>query len=204
MHALGRANLTTVLPALLLLPISSCALSSSTAVGPTIYSDGHPGVEGNITAGAGPAFLDSPATQDRSINLFILGASLSLGAELSHPHVPVGLTAFFEFSRVGSPSSPFGFHARLGTGYGLWQGGGLPLALTLGPQWTTAQNHVSPDGCGARRYTRGVDFQARRLFHAPILADCPECKGRWQYGLLYAQTYSDYLDLCMKPPQSSP
>jgi hypothetical protein len=173
------------------------AVAAGGAIGPTIDLDGTPGVEVNGNAGLGLIHLGSGDQNTASIDTVLVGIQASVGVEHAHPLVPMSLQAYVEYLRMGAPSSPWGLHARLSTGFGSWNGGSVPISFTVGPQrlftQTAAISTTAGGQCLGRvaigdRRAQGFDISIRTLLNRSLFGirkDCPECHSSFQLGLFY-------------------
>ena len=189
------ARLTLVAAWLALAP-ACAALAAGVAAGPTIDFRGRPGVELDGNAGVGMIYLGAGYERTAPIDSLLLGLQATLGVERRGKAVPVSLALFLEYLRLGAPASPWGLHARLGVGFGSWNGGALTIGLAIGPLRLLAQPDTMIDpvpavGCATRaaygeRIAHGVDLSFRFLVDRQLLG----LGGRagvshFRLGLLY-------------------
>jgi hypothetical protein len=162
---------------------AGCATSGAIGVGPTIDGDGVVRIEGN--AGTGPVTdngiiaLDDPQRGPIGIWAFGVRVAVGIGTRLSRTQSWFG--GYVEYVRLGSSSSPWGFHTSLTVGMTL-DHGGLFAALSGGPDRISSATWMdSNDGRYTVITTNGADLSLRGQFH---LAE-GEATSPWQLSASY-------------------
>lgn len=181
---ISRCRLVAASAACAALGSGGCATTAAVAVGPTIDSNADVRLE--VNAGGGP-ILDGNdvAGTDRPVGLAVFGFRAALGVGAARALTQGWGGIYVEYLRLGTSSSPWGYHATFTLAGGFDRGGCLVAAFSAGPSRASSIDmRDSNDGPLTTFGTNGVDLSIRgRLGESGTAAP-------WQLGVFYVRQSS--------------
>jgi len=162
----------------------ACGCAGALAIGPTIDARGVVRLEGAASGGVVPGGNDVSATGDPdrgAIGVVSIGIRIALAAGTRWSYAQGSISGYVEYARLGTASSPWGFHVGLAIGSKLARRAEVIVGLYGGPDHLAhAHTFDTGDGYATTFATDGVELSVRGM---PASGS-----GRWwQLGAMYVR-----------------
>jgi hypothetical protein len=159
-----------------------CAATGALAIGPTLDGDRMLRLEGDASCGPvnGNNVIALGDPNHGAIGVWSIGARITLSGGLPLSRSQGTLGAYVEYLRLGTSSSPWGFHVGLTIAGTLFPGSAFLVGIYGGPdRLARATTMDSNDGYTTTFVTNGLDLSFRARASGP--------DSWWQLGALYVR-----------------